>query len=70
MLYGRWIDTTYISKARIYYRACIIKYFLDRVSPQNDMCDKLINLFDKFPQIDLHAMGFPSNWQDEPLWQS
>jgi hypothetical protein len=21
------------------------------------------------PTIDIRAMGFPANWQDEPLWQ-
>ncbi len=68
-LSDEWIDATQGNKARIYYRICIIKYFLDKISPQNDMSDKLINLFKKFPQIDLRAMGFPSDWKEEPLWK-
>ena len=37
---------------------CIIKYFLDIISPNNDMLDKMHNLFSKFPEIDLAALGF------------
>ena len=47
---------------------CIIKYFLDIISPNNDMLDKMHNLFSKFPEIDLAALGFPVGWEQEPLW--
>ena len=55
-------------KRRIYYNMCIIKYFLDIISPNNDMLDKMHNLFSKFPEIDLAALGFPIGWEQEPLW--
>ncbi len=54
---------------RIYFNLCIIKYFLDVISPQNDMRDKLLKLLSDYPSIDLAAMGFPQGWQQEPLWQ-
>lgn len=63
-----WI-TIPADKRRIYYNMCIIKYFLDIISPNNDMLDKMHNLFSKFPEIDLAALGFPSGWENEPLWQ-
>lgn len=63
-----WI-TLPADKRRIYYNICIIKYFLDIISPNNDMLTKLHNLFTDFPEIDLRAMGFPTNWGQEPLWQ-
>jgi hypothetical protein len=22
-----------------------------------------------YQMVDIHAMGFPSNWQEEPLWR-
>lgn len=48
---------------------CIIKYFLDIISPQNDMLGKMLSLFGAFPEIDLQAMGFPMDkWKAEPLW--
>ena len=62
-----WI-TIPADKRRIYYNMCIIKYFLDIISPNNDLLDKMHNLFSKFPEIDLAALGFPVGWEQEPLW--
>ena len=45
------------------------KFFLDVISPQNDMSDKLLRLLSDYPSIDLNAMGFPKGWQQEPLWK-
>ena len=53
---------------RIYFDISIIKYFLNIISPQNDMRDKLVKLLSDFPNIDTAAMGFPVGWQQEPLW--
>lgn len=63
-----WI-TIPSDKRRVYYNICIIKYFLDIISPNNDMLAKLRWLFIEFPEIDLAAMGFPKEWETEPLWQ-
>ena len=63
-----WI-TLASDKRRIYYNICIIKYFLDIISPNNDFLAKLRWLFIDFPEIDLRAMGFPEGWEFEPLWQ-
>ena len=54
---------------RIYFTMCVIKYFLDIISPNNDMLAKLRWLFVDFPEIDLAAMGFPKGWEMEPIWQ-
>lgn len=64
-----WIDPT-TDKRRAYYNICIIKYFLDIISPNNDFKDKLQVLFASFPEVDLNAMGFNLNWETEPLWGS
>lgn len=64
-----WIDPA-TDKRRTYYNICIIKYFLDIISPNNDFKDKLQALFVSFPEIDLNAMGFNPNWETEPLWMS
>ncbi len=63
-----WISIS-SDKRRIYYNICIIKYFLDLVSPNNDFLAKLRWLFIDFPMIDPRAMGFPKNWEMEPLWR-
>lgn len=53
---------------KVYFDLCIIKYFLDIISPNNDMADKMNDLFGKFPEVDLAALGFPAGWEHEPLW--
>ena len=44
-------------------------WFIDIVSPNNDMKGHLQQLLTDFPMIDIKAMGFPANWQEEPLWK-
>ena len=63
-----WI-TLQTNPQRVYYTICIIKHFLDIISPHNDLFDKLNNLFTAFPEIDKSALGFPTGWDTEPLWQ-
>jgi abortive infection bacteriophage resistance protein len=54
---------------RVYFRICIIKYLLFTVSPNNTFTQKLKSLLAEYPMIDTRAMGFPDDWQNEPLWQ-
>jgi len=64
-----WIDSSTTDMKRIYYRICIIKYLLFSVSPNNTFTQKLKALLTEYPTIDINAMGFPENWETEPLWQ-
>ena len=63
-----WI-TLQTDPLKVYFDMCIIKYFLDIISPNNDMLDKMNRLFATFPEVDMAALGFPSGWENEPLWQ-
>ena len=65
---GEWI-TLPTDSMRAYFDLCIIKYFLNVISPNNDMQSKLTWLFIRFPEIDLKALGFPQGWETEPLWR-
>lgn len=64
-----WIDTSRIDKKRIYYRLCIIRYFLSSVSPNNNFNEKLSELLSDFPTVDIAAMGFSEEWKNEDLWK-
>jgi abortive infection bacteriophage resistance protein len=64
-----WIDSSTTDLKRIYYRICIIKYLLFTVSPNNTFTQKLESLLTEYPTIDIQAMGFPADWQSEPLWK-
>ena len=63
-----WI-TLNVDYLKIYFNLCIIKYFLNIISPQNDMTNKLKTLLATFPEIDTAAMGFPKGWENEPVWR-
>ena len=64
-----WIDDSKIYGKRIYFRICIIKYLLFTVSPNNTFTQKLKSLLVEYPTVDIRAMGFPADWQNEPLWK-
>jgi len=55
---------------RIYLNLCIIKYFINIISPYNDMTRKHKRLLSDFPNVDPAAMGFPHGWEEEPLWSN
>ena len=65
---GSWI-TLPTDALRIYFNLCIIKYFINIISPNNDMKAKVDALLSAYPSIDIAAMGFPHGWENEPLWQ-
>ena len=41
----------------------------NRFKPNNTLVHDFKNLLIKYPNVDIAAMGFPHNWQDEPLWR-
>lgn len=57
------------SQEKIYSNICVIRYFVNIISPENKFRENLIALLNEYPQIDIKAMGFPVNWLQEPLWQ-
>ena len=65
-----WIDCSKTDAKRIYYRICVIKYLLFTVSPNNQFTQKLKFLLAKYPTVDIRAMGFPADWENEPLWKA
>ena len=63
-----WISIS-VNQRKAYFSLCIIKYFLNIISPNNDMKAKVDALLAAYPSIDITAMGFPRGWESEPLWQ-
>lgn len=62
-----WISDN-VNQQKVYFSLCIIKYFLDIISPNNVMTSKLQSLLSDYPTIDTNAMGFPMDWKQENLW--
>jgi hypothetical protein len=48
----------------------MILYLLQTVSSRNAFELKFRNLLQKYPNIDINAMGFPLTFQNESLWNS
>ncbi len=63
-----WINPL-VSPNKTFFDICIIKWFVDIISPNNNMKGHLQQLLADYPMIDIKAMGFPTNWQEEPLWK-
>jgi abortive infection bacteriophage resistance protein len=64
-----WINSDNTDMKRVYFLICVIKYLLFTVSPNNRFTQKLKTLLAKYPTIDIQAMGFPVDWESEPLWK-
>lgn len=72
-LFPRKIKGTFISTPvrsdRLYYVLCIIQHLLLKVNPGTTFPTRLKALLADFPNVDASAMGFPSSWEKEALWQ-
>jgi len=64
-----WLTDRTVSNNRIYYVLSMIIYLLNTVNPNHTFKQKFEKLFQKYPNVDRKAMGFPKNWQTEPLWK-
>ena len=63
-----WIGDA-VPSHRTFYEICIIKWFIDIISPHNDMKQHFHSLLKQYPSVDYKAIGIPMDWQSEPLWQ-
>ena len=46
-----------------------ILYMNNEISPGHNIKHELVRLFHNFPNVQLTKMGFPQNWQTEPIWR-
>ncbi len=68
-LRGKWIDTRRVRPAKMYCLLSCLAYLEDQIHPANDFKERLKQLLADNPFINLHAMGFPGNWREQPLWE-
>lgn len=53
----------------LYIHLCIMKYLLNIIKPDNQFSSRLQSLFEKYPNVDLNALGMKPNWHNEELWK-
>ena len=56
-------------RRKIFPLLSAILYMNSQISPGNHLKEELNTLFTQFPNINLSRMGFPANWQNEPIWK-
>ena len=53
---------------RMFPVLCILNHLMRQVSPHTSWDKRLHELLAEFPEVDLRAMGFPQDWQQDPFW--
>lgn len=48
--------------------SCMV-FILSNINPSCKFKTKLKKLFSEYPDVNIQWMGFPSNWEEEPLWK-
>lgn len=54
---------------RLYGVLRCMLYLLKVISPQTTFSQRLKALFSAYPEVNIHYMGFPDDWQEEELWK-
>ena len=68
-LRGKWVTPPIVNYDKLYSQLCYLKYLLDVIRPYNDFTLRLKRLLGEYSNVDVSAMGFPTNWESEPLWK-
>lgn len=67
---NQWLHNNLnVSNNRTYYVLSMIIYLLQTLDNGHNLVSDFKNLLVKYPNIDPAAMGFPTNWHQEPIWQ-
>lgn len=64
-----FLKNTNIHNNKLYAQLCCINYISGIISPDSSFVSELKKLLETCPLINLHEMGFPSDWENEPIWQ-
>ncbi len=64
-----WLINDDVSNKKAYYILSMLLYFMQTINPDNTLSERFRALAEEYPNVHLPAMGFPKDWEDEPLWQ-
>lgn len=54
---------------KVYYVLSVMQYFLQTINPKSSFATRIKQLICEYPEVDIHAMGFPVDWECNPLWR-
>ncbi len=64
-----WVNIQNVDANKVYAISCCIAYWLDFMGNGDDLKNNFKSLLVSYPQVDPAAMGFPKDWDFEPLWR-
>tara|TARA_R110002153_G_scaffold257677_1_gene416938 strand:- start:1135 stop:2037 length:903 start_codon:yes stop_codon:yes gene_type:complete len=67
-IYKTWLKNEGVSNNRTYYILTIILFLMQTINPEHTIVARFKALLEKYPNVDVFAMGFPKNWETETLW--
>ena len=68
-LNGPWMECSNIQPTKLYVHLCYLAYLQNEIHPCNDFKHRLKELLMAHPNVDVAAMGFPGDWESQPLWE-
>jgi len=69
-IYKTWLENDGVSNNRTYYILTIILFLMQIINPGHTIVARFKALLEKYPNVDVFAMGFPENWEIETLWST
>ena len=64
-----WITDFSFRKETLYPQLCCIAYWINAIFPENTFTNDFKQLLIEHRSVKAHLLGFPNNWQYEPLWK-
>ncbi|MEM7552599.1 MAG: hypothetical protein AAF378_00595 [Cyanobacteria bacterium P01_A01_bin.84] len=67
-IYKTWLEIEDVANNRAFYILSIILFLMQTINPGNTIVGRIKALLEKYPNVDVFAMGFPEDWESEELW--
>ena len=64
-----WHAPVPVGNNRLFVVLTMLSCLMRHVAPHSQWRQRLYNLFDRYPDIPIAAMGMPADWRNHALWQ-
>ena len=68
-LSGVWITDLSFREQTLYPQLCYLVYWLNSISADHTFVKDFKHLLHEHPSVNTRLMGFPADWENEPLWK-
>ena len=63
-----WITTNSFRPNKLYHQLCYLAYMEQSITPNSNFKSILVELLRDNPNVSTRSMGFPNDWDNQPLW--